>query len=92
VNSIVSDIGGQSGDGVSTVASLIGSPTGLAGQIAGLFPGYDLMLTVTTGTATPFLGFDFSQETNVAGVVVTNIAAVPEPASAATKKKYKKEG
>jgi len=83
MNSIVADIGGQSGDGVSTVASLIGGPTGLAGQIAGLFPGYDLMLTVTSGTATPFLGFDFSQETNVAGVVVTNIAAVPEPASAA---------
>ena len=83
MNSIVADIGGQTGDGVSTVASLIGGPTGLAGQIAGLFPGYDLMLTVTSGTATPFLGFDFSQETNVAGVVVTNIAAVPEPASAA---------
>jgi len=83
MNSIVADIGGQSGDGVNTVASLIGSPTGLAGQIAGLFPGYDLMLTVTSGSATPFLGFDFSQETNVAGVVVTNIAAVPEPASAA---------
>jgi hypothetical protein len=84
MNSIVADIGGQSAtDGVSTVASLIGGPTGLAGQIAGLFPGYDLMLTVTSGTTTPFLGFDFSQETNVAGVVVTNIAAVPEPASAA---------
>jgi hypothetical protein len=83
MNSIVADIAGQSGDGVSTVASLLGSPSGLAGQIAGLFPGYDLMLTVTSGTATPFLGFDFSQETNVAGVVVTNIAAVPEPASAA---------
>jgi hypothetical protein len=83
MNSIVADIAGQSGDGVSTVASLIGSPTGLAGQIAGLFPGYDLMLTVSSGSATPFLGFDFSQETNVGGVVVTNIAAVPEPASAA---------
>ena len=83
MNSIVADIAGQTGDGVSTVASLLGSPSGLAGQIAGLFPGYDLMLTVTSGTATPFLGFDFSQETNVPGVVVTNIAAVPEPASAA---------
>jgi len=84
INSIVADIGGQSAtDGVSTVASLLGSPSGLAGQIASLFPGYDLMLTVSPGTTTPFLGFDFSQETNVAGVVVTNIAAVPEPASAA---------
>jgi hypothetical protein len=84
ISTIVTDIGGQSGDGVSTVANLLStSGNSLATQIATLFPGYDLLLSVTTGTATPFLGFDFTQETNVAGVVVTNIAAVPEPASAA---------
>jgi hypothetical protein len=83
ISSIVSDISAETGTGVSTVANLLSPSAGLATQIAGLFPGYDLMLTVTTGSATPFLGFDFSQETNVAGVVVTDIAVVPEPASAA---------
>ncbi len=83
ISSIVADITGETGTGASTVANLLSPSAGLATQIAALFPGYDLMLTVTTGSATPFLGFDFTQETNVAGVVVTDIAAVPEPASAA---------
>ena len=53
---------------------------------AGIFKasaGYDLLLTSTTSIPNGDLGFDFSQETNVAGVSVADIGAVPEPASAA---------
>jgi hypothetical protein len=75
---IIADINSASStDGV--VASLVPSNFG------GVFPaskGFDLMLTSTTTDATPNLGFDFSAETNVAGVTVTAVAAVPEPATA----------
>jgi hypothetical protein len=84
ISQIVTDIAAQSDDGVSSVANLL-SPAGnaLATQISDAFPGYDLMLVVNagSGSATPYLGFDFTQEVNVPGVVVTDIVAtVPEPA------------
>ena len=87
ISQIAGDISAQSGDGISSVANLL-SPAGnaLAAQIAAAFPGYDLMLVVNTGSgsATPYLGFDFTQEVNVPGVVVTDIVAtVPEPPGSA---------
>jgi hypothetical protein len=55
-------------------------------DIATAFPGYQLELTSNSTTllgSTDTLSFDFTQETNVSGVVVTDIVAVPEPASIA---------
>jgi hypothetical protein len=56
------------------------------GPFASEFPGYDIALTSAgnLGSSTDnLLAFDFSQETAVPGVTVTDIAAVPEPATAA---------
>jgi hypothetical protein len=54
-------------------------------DIAALFPGYQIELTATTSkSASQDLGFDFSGATSVAGLTVTDVAAVPEPVSAAT--------
>jgi hypothetical protein len=55
---------------------------------AGLFPGYDILLTSTAGYAGPAtdqLDIDFSQDTDTAtpGLTVVGAAAVPEPATAA---------
>jgi hypothetical protein len=55
----------------------------VTGQFATLFPGYDILLTGSPNSSTASLGLDFTQETNVAGVTVADVAAVPEPASAA---------
>jgi len=88
---IAADINGANGNNASTgvSASLI------TGVYTLLFPaasGYDLLLTSAPGfTATggADLGFDFSSSGQgdtsplVAGVAVTGIAAVPEPATAA---------
>jgi hypothetical protein len=41
-------------------------------------------LTAAAGTVSPeFLGVDFSSDSTTTGVTVTDVAAVPEPASAA---------
>jgi hypothetical protein len=51
-------------------------------DVAALAPGYQIELTATTSkSADQNIGFDFSQETNIAGVTVTDVIAVPEPAS-----------
>jgi hypothetical protein len=56
----------------------------VTGQFASLFPGYDILLTGTPGfTAPAYLGINFANDINTPGVVVTDVAAVPEPASAA---------
>jgi len=88
LSAIAADINGGNGNlpptGVS--ASLI------SGVFANLFPGYDLLLTSTGVTPADLggnavLGFDFSSagEGNAAdaGITVTGVAAVPEPATAA---------
>lgn len=83
LNKIIADID-ASNSNVS--ASLLTSS-----PYAGAFPpGYDLLITVTGGSASPFFAWDFSNsgadttdpDTSVGNVTVTGIAAVPEPASA----------
>jgi hypothetical protein len=85
LSQIVTDINSGTGDNVT--AGLIGSlPAVFTSVFTTATSGYNLFLTSTNGfTATggSDLGFDFSQETNVAGVTVAGIAAVPEPATAA---------
>jgi len=75
---IVADINQSSAtDGVT--ASLVAGSS-----YAAEFPGYQILLLGTGGLpASSDLGFDFTQETNVPGVTVTGVAAVPEPATAA---------
>ncbi len=78
---IVADINAQSAtDGVT--ASLVSSNP----QFAFQFPGYDILLTANAANAlnpSSYLGFDLSGETGAAaGITVTNVAAVPEPATA----------
>lgn len=74
ITTIINDINANS---TGVVASNV------TGAFAALFPGYDILLTSTTNSADQFLAADFTAETNVAGVTVTDVAAVPEPASAA---------
>jgi hypothetical protein len=82
LQTIVNDINASSAsDGVT--ASLVTSSPSLA---LGYFAGYDILLTsngTTTLNAQDFLGFNFANETNVSGVTVTNIGAVPEPTALA---------
>jgi hypothetical protein len=76
IQTIITDINASSAtDGV--VASTIGS------AFTNVFPGYQVELTADALAGSASLGFDFTQETSVAGVVVTGVAAVPEPATAA---------
>jgi hypothetical protein len=89
VGTIVTDINNGTGAGTAGVnvsaGAVVGSP------YASLFPGYDVLL-VSTGAfggassgGVADLGIDFSQDTDLAtpGLVVTEVAAVPEPATAA---------
>jgi hypothetical protein len=56
----------------------------VSGQFATMFPGYDILLTALVSTASPeFLGVNFANDFTTTGVTVTDVAAVPEPASAA---------
>jgi len=62
----------------------------ITGQYAALFPGYDILLVSSPGFTAGAggvadLGIDFSGDTDAAtpGLVVTEVAAVPEPATAA---------
>lgn len=74
IATIITDINANSAtDGVLAVL-----PTP---DVAALAPGYQIELTATSTSADQSLGFDFTQETNVAGVTVTDVMAVPEPAS-----------
>jgi hypothetical protein len=74
---VVNDINGSNTGNVT--ASLVSGT-----QYAALFPGYQILLTASGGTVSPeFLGIDFTADTNTTGVTVTDIAVIPEPASAA---------
>ena len=75
IGQIIQDINaGAATDGVTAM-----TPT--ASITADFGKAFNIEL-VGTASATSFLSFDFSSETNVAGVSVANIAAVPEPATA----------
>jgi hypothetical protein len=75
---IVADI--NAGGNGTVVASLASADPALAG-LGGTT--WDIELTSTAGSpANGFFGFNFAGETNVPGVTVTDIAAVPEPATA----------
>lgn len=84
LNKIIADI--DSSDSNVSASLLISSP------YAGVFPpGYDLLITTSAGSASPYFAFDFSNaysdftdsDTALGAVTVTGIAAVPEPAAAA---------
>jgi hypothetical protein len=76
IATIITDINA----GLGGVTALV--PTS---DVAAIFPGYQIELKGNIGnlTADQSLGFDFTQETNVAGITVSDVAAVPEPASIA---------
>jgi hypothetical protein len=77
---LATNIGTSNVGGVTAVAFADASPA-----LQALFPGYDIIVTKSGGLSNPaFLGWDFtSTDASVAGVTVTDVAAVPEPASAA---------
>jgi hypothetical protein len=78
ISAIIADINGANGNTGNITASTV------SGQFAAVFPGYDILLTAANGTISPeFLGVDFSADSTTTGVTVTNVAAVPEPVSAA---------
>ena len=81
VQTIVNDINAFSAsDGV--VASRVADSSTLSR--AGNFGTYDILLTSNnTVAAQDILTFNFANDPNVAGLTVTNIAAIPEPASLA---------
>ena len=81
LQTIVTDINNNSVvDGV--VASLVSSAP--AGSLPSSFGTYDILLSGTLAAASQnVVAFNFANETNVAGVSVTSISAVPEPASLA---------
>ncbi len=78
VTQIVTDINASSAiDGV-TASPVSATNTG------GLAATFDVLLTATiAGASQDVLGFNFDNELAVPGVVVTDIAAVPEPTSVA---------
>jgi len=60
----------------------------VTGVYTTLFPGYEVLLTESPGVSSSSeLEFDFSstgeQDSAVPGLVLTGVAAVPEPATAA---------
>jgi len=88
IATIVSDFNNGTGNG--TAASNVSAGAVAGSAYASLFPGYDILLTSTTGFSAGAggvadLGIDFSQDTDAAtaGLTVTEVAAVPEPATAA---------
>jgi hypothetical protein len=78
VQTIVNDINANSAtDGV--VASRVADSASLSN---GYFAGYTILLTSSGSVASQdYVAFDFRKETNVTGLTVTNVAAIPEPAS-----------
>jgi hypothetical protein len=58
----------------------------VSGQYLGVFPGYDILLTAgpSSNNSPSYLAIDFSADTVTTGVMVTDVAAVPEPAAIAT--------
>jgi hypothetical protein len=84
ITTVIADINGGSGNttAVGVTASAI------TGVYTNLFPGYQVLLTSAAGvTDDAELNFDFSstgeQDSAVPGLVLTGVAAVPEPATAA---------
>jgi hypothetical protein len=85
INQLVSDINASTGHtGSPVVASRVDQSAFAADQ---RFAGYDILLTEDAGIGsnTEFLGVDFNNaaESTIAGVTVSDIAAIPEPASIA---------
>jgi hypothetical protein len=81
---VIADING----GGTNVGAVGVTASAVTGVYSTLFPGYDILLTSVSGfTATggASLGFDFTADTTAAdaGITVTGVAAVPEPATAA---------
>jgi hypothetical protein len=76
VAQLVSDI---NGDNIGVTASILAG-----GPYASSFPGYDIALSsnLASYSTVEYLGFDFTQDTNVPGVVLTDLGVVPESASA----------
>jgi hypothetical protein len=82
INTIIGDISNSSSN-VSSVTTVAGS------SYAGIFSGYQILITDTT--VDPYFAFDFSSsgsdttdpDSALGPVTVTSIAAVPEPATAA---------
>jgi hypothetical protein len=74
---LVADIN-ASGNGTvtATVASADSSLATLGGTT------WDIELTSTAGFENGYFGFNFSGDTNANGITVTDVAAVPEPATA----------
>jgi len=76
-------------DGTGKASNVSASAIVPGSTAALLFPGYEVLLTSTGGfgganaNGQSWLGVDFSQDTNTPGLTVTEIAAVPEPATAA---------
>jgi hypothetical protein len=85
IQTVIGDINGTNGTNASTgvVASTI------TGIYATDFPGYSVLVTANPGVTNPAeFGFDFSstgeQDATVPGITVVGVAAVPEPATAAS--------
>jgi len=81
---VIADING----GGTNVAAVGVTASAVTGVYSTLFPGYDILLTSVggfTATGGASLGFDFTADTTSAdaGITVTGVAAVPEPATAA---------
>jgi hypothetical protein len=81
-----------SGQITTIIGEINASNTGLGvvasantGALASVFPGYQILLTATGAGATgdEYLAWDFSQESSVGNVSVADVAAIPEPATAA---------
>jgi hypothetical protein len=78
----INQAGGQAAGGIAVNAvSFANAPASLQA----LFPTYDIFLLTTgnPGTTSGFLGVNLPNETGVGGLVAANVAAVPEPATAA---------
>jgi hypothetical protein len=79
-NTIIADINNVAAGNTGVVASLVAANlTSLGGVVS----AWDIELTLANPAAqNGVFGFNFAGETNVSGVTVTDIAAVPEPATA----------
>ncbi len=77
LNQIVSDIGSNAS--LSWTGVVSAGPNSIAPQFTD--GGTPVYFTESLGVANPYVGFNFTNDDSLAGVTVTAIAAVPEPAS-----------